>query len=159
MGADPNAVATGTAPSGLLVRSTPLIAAVGHGQLETARLLLDAGADPVVVNDRDGLTSLMAAAGGAGHLAVLRLLLEHLRADVAMTTFRTALNVADPVNGMTAFHIACHNEKWECAEVLVREGCDVGVLAKNDMVGTTGWQVRLLGLGRIAGLHYRSSTS
>ena len=45
-GADPNALVTGRLPSGEVIYSTALVEAVGVGQLEAARLLLDAGADP-----------------------------------------------------------------------------------------------------------------
>jgi ankyrin repeat protein len=52
---------------------TALLAAAGAGQLEMARLLLEAGADPSLT-DSDGNTPLMTAAGN-GHPDVLRLLL------------------------------------------------------------------------------------
>jgi ankyrin repeat protein len=93
------------------------------GQLEAARLLLDAGADP----DRaasDGPTPLMVAAGD-GPLEVVRLLLAR----------GAAVDAADLSNGRAAFHFACYNNQAACAEALVRAGCDVGL---KDGEGKTG---------------------
>jgi hypothetical protein len=45
-GADPSALAPRRGPLGEPYQITTLSAAAGHGQLEAARLLLEAGADP-----------------------------------------------------------------------------------------------------------------
>jgi hypothetical protein len=72
-GVDVDAAVRIAAPNGQATTYTPLTHAAGHGHLEAARLLLDAGADPSR-GDADGDTPLMNAAM-SGHLAVLRLLL------------------------------------------------------------------------------------
>ena len=61
-----------------------------------------------------------------GHLEVLRLLLERGAALVER---------ADTVNGATAFLLACASNQPECAEALVRAGCDVGIRSSNGMTG------------------------
>ena len=88
------------------------------------RLLLDAGADPGRA-DGDGATPLMLAAG-EGQLEVLRLLLGR----------GTAVDVSqlDTV-GFTAFHYACYSNQPECAEALVRAGCNDRI---QDGEGSTG---------------------
>jgi ankyrin repeat protein len=122
-GADPNASAAGRTLSGELLHGTALCVAVGIGQLETAMLLLDAGADPDRAGS-DGPTPLMMAAGD-GYLEVLRLLLAR----------GAAMDAAPPNVGCTAFHFACFGNQAECAEALARAGCDVGL---KDKYGKTG---------------------
>jgi ankyrin repeat protein len=124
-GADPNASVAQRTPSGAVLRSTVLCAAVQHGRLEAVQLLLDAGADPSrASSDGDGATALMAAAG-YGQPEVLRLLLAR----------GAAVDAVDPGDGTTAFHWACVNNSADCAEALVRAGCDVGT---KDKLGETG---------------------
>jgi ankyrin repeat protein len=116
---------TAASSPGEVVHSTALCEAAGHGRLEAVRLLLDAGADPSLASD--GYTPLMLAAW-RGQLEVLRLLLRR----------GTAVNTTDSATGTTAFHIACMNNQAECAEALVRAGCDVGL---KDNIGETGREV------------------
>jgi ankyrin repeat protein len=123
-GADPNASVPWRTPSGEAVHSSALWEAAGHGRLEVAQLLLDAGADPSRA-DGDGATPLMVAAS-YGHLEVLRLLLGR----------GAVVDAVSPGNGFTAFHNACFENQAECAEDLVRAGCDVGV--KTNTSGRTG---------------------
>jgi ankyrin repeat protein len=128
-GADPNALVAGQPPwgrCGVTFYSTALCAAAEQGHLEAARLLLDASADPGLV-DSDGCTSLMIAAE-QGQLEVLRLLLAR----------GAAMDAAEPSRGYTAFHYACYTGQAECAEALVRAGCDVGI--KGDC-GKTGREI------------------
>ena len=47
-GADPSASVPEKMPSGEEVQTYPLIVAAQHGRLEAARLLLEAGADPIL---------------------------------------------------------------------------------------------------------------
>jgi ankyrin repeat protein len=106
--------------------------AADRGQLEAVRLLLEAGADP---SDSFkfgfyGLTPLMRAAA-KGHLEVLRLLL----------VWGAAVDAAHPDDGCTAFHLACRNNQIECAEALVRAGCDISIInsaSASLMGGDTG---------------------
>jgi len=103
--------------------TTALCTAAAYNQLETARLLLEAGADP----DRaisGGTTPLMIAASN-GHMEVLRLLLER----------GAALDAAHPDGGCTAFHFACFNNQAECAEALAHAGCDVGLKTETGETG------------------------
>jgi ankyrin repeat protein len=89
-GGDPNAsVMAQRGPSGEVYQTTALCTAARHCQLEAARLLLDAGADPSLRSE--GGTPLMEAAVG-GPLEVLRLLLAR----------GAALDAADPITGGTA---------------------------------------------------------
>jgi ankyrin repeat protein len=125
-GADPNASVAGRLPSGEAVQVTPLVAAAARGQVEAARLLLDGGADLDHANS-DGTTPLMVAAQ-SGHLELLRLLLAR----------GAAVDAAHIGDGFTAFHAACFKNQAECAEALVRAGCDVG---HKTMEGSTGQQL------------------
>jgi ankyrin repeat protein len=129
-GADPDASATARTPDGEVLHTTALIRAAQNGRLEAARLLLDAGADPGRART-GGVTPLMAAAG-LGQLQVLLLLLG----------YGAAVDAAQPASGFTAFHCACFRNQVECAEALIRAGCDVGIKTKG---GETG---RELALGR-----------
>jgi ankyrin repeat protein len=72
-GADPNASVTGRLPSGELYQTTALSVTAGVGQLETARLLLDAGADPSC--SASGGTAPLIMAAGHGHPELVWLLL------------------------------------------------------------------------------------
>jgi ankyrin repeat protein len=125
-GVDPNAVADAASPWGArgeLANYTPLTHAAELGHLEAARLLLDAAADPARA-DGDGDIPLIQAAQN-GHLEVLRLLL----------TRGAAVDAADPATGFTAFHAACYKTQPDCAEALIRAGCDVGMKAKGGVRG------------------------
>ena len=97
--------------------------ATANGQLEAARLLLEAGADPSRAGG-DGVTPLMEAVSG-GQPEVLRLLLAR----------GAAVDAVKPPRGWTAFHGACYNNQPECVEALVRAGCDVGLKDVNGMTG------------------------
>jgi ankyrin repeat protein len=126
-GGDPNAsMAFGRNAVGELVQTTALCVAAEGGRLEAARLLLEAGADPSRVGG-DGTTPLIFAVLN-GQLEVLRLLLAR---GAAMDTVHSG-------TGSTAFHHACSCNLPECAEVLVRAGCDVGL---KDISGQTGREV------------------
>jgi ankyrin repeat protein len=124
-GANPNALMTGRNETGETVHSTVLHVAAGHGRLEAARLLLDGGADPSLADSTAVTTPLMAAAV-RGHLEVLRLLLER---GAAVDTVRLV------GEGGAAFHLACYSNHPECAEALVRAGCDVGIKTTDGQTG------------------------
>jgi ankyrin repeat protein len=106
--------------------------AAGHGRLEVARLLLDGGADPSIAASNDN-TPLMAAVAN-GQLEVLRLLLGR----GAITTVDAASSVTGGLTAMTSFHFACFHNRPNCAEALVRAGCDVGL---KTLDGFTGQQL------------------
>jgi hypothetical protein len=112
----------------LEVRADPNASvAAQHGRLEVARLLLDGGADPSCVGGgRDDATPLMLAAR-SGQLEVLRLLLG--RGATINTVVRRH------GNSNTAFRLACYDNQPECAEALVRAGCDVGIKDSNGQTG------------------------
>jgi hypothetical protein len=125
-GADLNGFVTGRMPSGEVVQTTPLCTAAEAGRLEAVRLLLDAGADPSHTTV-DGFTPLMHVARH-GPPEVLRLLLGR----------GAVVDAAHPASGCAAFHFACFNNQAECAETLVRAGCDVGI---QTIEGVTGKQL------------------
>ncbi|HEX5865037.1 MAG TPA: ankyrin repeat domain-containing protein [Casimicrobiaceae bacterium] len=57
------------------IGSTPLLIAAGHGNADIVRLLLEAGADPLVVDRRGGVSPLHKACQG-GSVEVARMLVE-----------------------------------------------------------------------------------
>eukprot|EP01045_Picozoa_sp_COSAG04_P024851 COSAG04_NODE_3168_length_3093_cov_83.308897_1_plen_862_part_10 len=103
--------------------SSALLDAMVNGQEAAAQLLLDRGANPNLA-DSDGITPLMIAAG-TDWLPLLRLLVE-AKAEV---------DAVEPRTGWTAFHATCVNNLPECAEVLVRAGCDTSLRAKDGKTG------------------------
>ena len=104
------------------VLSTALCEAVGSNQGAVVRLLLDRGANPSLANSSGG-TPLMTSAA-KGFLPLLRLLLES-KAEVDAVCPR----------GATAFHWACHHDHPDCAEALVRAGCDTSLRTKRGKTG------------------------
>jgi hypothetical protein len=143
-GADPNAsICMEKGPKGTPVdytdkdrergRRTPLYEAAVRGNLMSAQLLLDGGADPDLPAS-NGTTPLMAAAA-SGDPRILHLLLAR----------GAVLDKLHPASGATAFHLACFRNEHECAAALARAGCDVTL---ENLEGQTGRQVRV-GFGRI----------
>jgi ankyrin repeat protein len=116
-GADPNSPVAGRQlASEKAFQTTALIAAAVNGRLEAARLLLEGGTDPNRVNS-NGFTPLMVAAEN-GHVEVLRLLLARGAAADALA----------PADNFTAFHMACFHNHPDCAEALLRAGCDTAII-------------------------------
>jgi ankyrin repeat protein len=156
-GADPNASVTERLlDGGEVIQFTALGMAAGHGRLEAAQLLLDAGAEPSLAGG-DGFTPLMTAAE-AGYSEMVRLLLDAgadpslVGGDGGTPLVQAAVNgqpevlrlllargsavdAVDPLDGWTAFHSACFHNQPECVEALAQAGCDVGI--KNGQ-GKTG---------------------
>ena len=102
--------------------TSALVIAVLDNRRAAARLLLDRGANPNLAGS-DGATPLMAAAM-VGSLPLLQLLLE-AKAEVNATTPK----------GFTAFHAACLYNQPDCAEALVRAGCDTSLRTTDGMTG------------------------
>jgi ankyrin repeat protein len=115
VGADPNALMAAQNDFAQSVQTTALLEAESRGRLRTARPLavLDAIANLSRASSR-GTTPLMEAAAN-GSPEVLRLLL----ARGAIT------DAVQPATGATALYFACANDHPDCAELLVRAGCDV----------------------------------
>jgi ankyrin repeat protein len=91
---------------------TALMYAAQNGHLETAKLLIDKGAD---VNAKDyGMTALMYAAQN-GHLEIANLLIDE-GADV---------NAQERDEGMTALMCAAQNGHLKTAKLLIYKGADV----------------------------------
>jgi ankyrin repeat protein len=131
-GADPNALVQSDrddpARPGRKLQTTAMIMALDCQQEAAARLLLERGADPSLMDSR-GVTPLMAAAV-AGSLAWVRLLLAR----------RVALDCVVPNSGATAFHYACLNGHADVAVALVQARCNTTLRDKN---GATGRQVAM----------------
>jgi hypothetical protein len=62
---------------------------------------------------------------GRNHLAVLRLLLAR----------GVAVDMVHPAASFTAFHSACVKDMADCAEALLRAGCDAGIKTKDGKTG------------------------
>ena len=122
-GVDVNVMLETVNKDGRKVQSTALFQAVANMQAAAAQLLLDRGANPNLANSLGG-TPLMKAAH-VGSLPLMRLLLK-AGAEV---------NTARPEAGATALHYACDYNHPDCAEALVRAGCNTSL---RDMYGLTG---------------------
>lgn len=114
---------------------TPLGIAAREGQLEIARLLLDAGADPARMIGLMGGTALHDATY-FGHADIVRLLAEPRRGARALPE----LDAQGPYNGLSALHDAVWQRHADVAQVL----CDAG--ARRDLRGHTGLTPRQLAL-------------
>ena len=97
------------------MQATALLQAVANKQEAAAQLLLDRGADPNLA-DSNGWTPLMTAAC-KDFLPGLRLLIEA----------KAELNAVHPGSGFTAFHATCPFDYPDCAEALVRAGCEAAL--------------------------------
>ena len=138
-GANPNAVRARLWEGKVEVcKTTALCEAAHHGRLEAVRLLLEAGADPSFWDD-EGSTPLMEAAD-FGELEVLQLLLAWGATVDAVAISDDGRSDSGGPRGLhgTAFHCACYTNHAECAEALVRAGCDVGLKSVFDFDGKTG---------------------
>jgi ankyrin repeat protein len=113
-----------TDATGEKVKVTALLTAVVYEQHAAVELLLEHSANPNLA-DSDGATPLMEAAIG-GHLPILRTLLD--RKDIA-------INDTELEHDATAFHLACGNDKPDCAVELARRGCDMTLRTKDGETG------------------------
>ena len=119
--------------------ATALCAAVFNGHEKVVRLLLDRGANPSFAHSqelRDAtrqqgivcpcLGSPLMVSAIEGSLPLLQLLLEA----------KAELDARHP-NGFnyTAFHFSCDQGHADCAEALVRAGCDTNALSQNGKTG------------------------
>ncbi|NVK52103.1 MAG: ankyrin repeat domain-containing protein [Flavobacteriaceae bacterium] len=103
------------------VGQTPLAWAVRFGHLETAKLLLDAGANPNKTDTKYQLTPLIAAAVN-GDVKIGELLLKN-GADISHREI---------VNNVTALHWAIFQNKTEFAKFLVNNGANYHKKALQD---------------------------
>eukprot|EP01045_Picozoa_sp_COSAG04_P000282 COSAG04_NODE_6_length_47123_cov_87.347482_5_plen_1442_part_00 len=122
-GLDVDAMSETASASGEKMQATALCRAVGHKQQVAVRLLLDRGANPNLPTSLGG-TPLMHAAG-VGPLPVMRMLLE-AKAEV---------DAVHPEFGGTALHVACERNQADCAEALIRAGCDTSLRDNDGMTG------------------------
>ena len=105
------------------IHVTPLHASVFKNHAAATRLLLDRGADPSIA-DSLNVTPLMKAAY-MGLQEQLRMLLDA----------GAELEAVEPITGHTAFLWACHDGKTDCAEMLVRAGCNSSHRNKSGLTG------------------------
>jgi ankyrin repeat protein len=124
VGADPNTLVHWETPAGQVFQLTALCQAMEGGHLGVVGVLLDGRADPNLA-DGDGCTPLMHAAM-AGWVEIVQLLLKR---GAAMDTS------VHPASGGTAFYLACHYNQPECAQVLARAGCDMGLKGRFGLTG------------------------
>jgi uncharacterized protein len=102
---------------------TPLLDAAREGHLEVVRVLLEAGADPRIV-DRGNMKATPAhKAAYMGHAEVARLLVADPRLE---------LDAQGPYNGYTVLHDATWHGHLDTARVLVEAG------ARLDLRGLDG---------------------
>ena len=106
------------------LRVTALYAAVAKEKEAAVRFLLDRGANPSLA-DSTGGTPLMAA-------AVKGCQADHAAADGGEGRHSTPWTRR---TGGTAFHYACFYNQPDCAEALVRAGCDTSLRTKDGMTG------------------------
>ena len=100
---------------------TALMLAVSHGRLETARLLLECGAE-INSRDEDGSTALMCAAEH-NHLEIVKLLLAHPSCDATL---------ADTVIGtiLICFHFIVILTLCKAIKIMKCYKCDQVIDAK-----------------------------
>jgi ankyrin repeat protein len=139
-GADANARLKAAAPiekvafdhgdKALAAGATPLMAAVRRASIETIKLLLDAGADPKLGHEKDGLNALMLAAG-------LRWNNNFPGTEAqALETVRTLVALGLDINaatdtGETALHGAATRGADSIVEYLVENGAKVDAKTKD----------------------------
>src|SRR5205823_1628905 len=93
--------------------NTPLHFAAAQGQVEAARVLLAAKADPDAQSDlRDGQVTPLSLASLRGHADMLRLLLKH------------GANLRRCPRGETLLHWAARARSVEVCRVLLQHGAD-----------------------------------
>ncbi len=173
VGADPNARLEKTLPlvsrrirqdNGLTpttAGSTPFLLAASFGDVESMRILVDAGADPFLTTD-DGTTALMVAAGadyveGADKYGVRSYpaYYETLQ-QRALAATKLSLELGLDVNavndfGQTALHGAVYMGGTVIAPYLVAQGAEMDVINGR---GQTPWMIAAQGEYR-AGSFYR----
>lgn len=98
--------------------STPLMFAVGRNNFQLTKLLLDAGADPNILDKSFRATSdrtVLYRAIFDDSIDVLKLLLSHNKSVLKL-----------PQNQLL-LHFACQNRQVEAVKVLIANGCDVNL--------------------------------
>jgi ankyrin repeat protein len=99
---------------------TPLHLAAFYGKLDAARLLLNKGAEAKARSTNAMNNMAIHAASAAGHVPIVKLLLE----------FGTPAN-AQQAGGWTSLHAAAQNGYLEMAQLLLESGANVSVRADN----------------------------
>jgi ankyrin repeat protein len=130
-------------PSIRTAGATPFLLAAAAGDVESMRLLVAAGADPLLATKDDNTTPLMAAAGGPW--------LEDRPPDEerrALEAVKLAVELGanlDEANarGMTALHGAAYAGASEIVQYLVSKGATVDA---KDEFGQTPWTIASKGL-------------
>lgn len=127
---------------------TPLLVAARDGRTEVVRLLLEAGADTMVV-DWTFKGSPLHKATYNGSPDIVRLLVAQPDID---------LDVQGPINGYTPLHDALWHGYTECAEILIEAGARVDLYGHD---GKLAVDVAALELGEDAPLtrHLRRATA
>ena len=150
-GADPNAQLSRNLPrernsyrpSIKTSGATPFLLAAAAGEAEMMRLLVDAGADPLLTTKGDNTTPLLAAAGGPWledrTPEEERRALEAVKAAVELGA---DLNAAND-KGLTALHGAAYAGANEIVEFLISKGATVEA---QDKMGQTPWTIAAQGL-------------
>jgi len=117
---------------------TPLMLASSKGHFDVVQILLERHADPLLADDRTvsglGRNSLHRAAL-KGHAHTVMLLIDWLKLK------NKSLDGRDR-EGCTALLLACENEHWQCAEMLLLNGANL------DKETTDGRSPRTISLGK-----------
>ncbi|MVW71812.1 ankyrin repeat domain-containing protein [Bordetella sp. 15P40C-2] len=114
-------------------QTTPLMIAAANGNADTVRVLLEAEARPEA-QDRQGWSALFWAVSRNAIDAIKVLLGYERSSEIAHPApkaaqpevIRSMLSCCDG-NSRTALALAIQNQHWECAEVLLEAGANVGL--------------------------------
>ena len=175
-GADPNALLARRLPfvsrrinqdNGLTpsnTGATPFFLAASFGDLESIRILIDAGADPMLLTD-DGTTALMVAAGAdyveGQDKYGRRWFGDNLPLqEAALETVRFCLDLGLDINavnddGQTALHGAVYLGGTLLVPFLVERGADINVINKR---GQTAWMIAAEGEYRSGSFYTHAET-
>lgn len=108
---------------------TPLSVALGQGKYQSARFLLDKGADYKKCCSNQ-CSPLLYAARMSESSEGVELLLKHVEAKEGKEKLLEYINYNGADNGRTALHVACLKKNYHATKVLLRSGADYKIKDK-----------------------------